>query len=135
VANQEPEEILDKIEAHIQRHLPSGARVTVTSQAGRARPYSMPAEHTGVLAAAEVVTEHYGRPPYYVRSGGTLPIMDMFLQELNAYTVDVGFAQDDERMHSPNEFFRLADYERGQVVYVLLLERLGRLEPGSLAAR
>lgn len=135
VADQEPDAILDRLEAHIQRHCPPGARVTVTRPAGKARPYAMPAEHPGVQAVFEALTDQYGRAPYYVRFGGTLPIMDMFLHELNAYTVDVGFALDDERMHSPNEFFRLADYGRGQVVYALLLERIGRMEPGSLSTR
>jgi len=134
VANQDPDTVLEKLEAHIARHRPAG-RVSVTRQAGKARAYSMPATHPGAQAVAGVLAEQYGRPPYYVRSGGTLPIMDMFLQELNAYTVDVGFALDDERMHSPNEFFRLADYERGQAVYALLLERLGCLDPRSLAVR
>lgn len=135
VADQDPDDILDKLEAHIKSHGPAGARVTSTRQTGKARAYQMPADHAGVKAVANVLTEQYGLPPYYTRSGGTLPIMDMFLQELNAYTVDVGFALDDERMHSPNEFLRLADYERGQVVYALLLERFGQMEAGSLSVR
>jgi acetylornithine deacetylase/succinyl-diaminopimelate desuccinylase-like protein len=135
VKNQEPGVVLDKLEAHIQRHKPAGARVTTTRFAGSARPYQMPRENAGVEAVAEVLGEHYGRAPYFVRVGGSLPITDMFLQELNAYTVAVGFGLEDERMHSPNEFIRLADFERGQVVYGLLLERLGKLEAGSMGAR
>ena len=135
VANQEPDEVLDRIEAHVERHRPAGARVSVTRFVAKARPYQMPRGHLGVQAVAEVLAEHYGRSPYFVRTGGTLPIMDMFLQELNAYTISVGFGQDDERMHSPNEFFRLADYDRGKIVYARLLERFGRIEAGSLSAR
>jgi acetylornithine deacetylase/succinyl-diaminopimelate desuccinylase-like protein len=135
VASQEPEKVLDRLEAHIMGHLPAGSRVTITRQVGKARAYQMPADHAGVVAVDEVLTDEYGRKPYYVRSGGTLPIMDMFLEELNAYTVVVGFGRDDERMHSPNEFFRLADFERGQVVYAKLLKRLGGLEPGTLGGR
>lgn len=127
VANQEPEAALDCLEAHIERSKPAGARLKVTRHAGTARPYLMPQDHPGVQAVAEVLAEHYGKPPYYIRCGGSLPIMDIFLQELNAYTVDVGFSLDDERMHSPNEFFRLANYERGQIVYALLMERFGRV--------
>lgn len=135
VANQEPEDVLDVIEAHIGRHVPAGARVTFTRSAGSARPYSMSSDHPAVTAIAEVLTDFYGRPPYFARMGGSLPITDMFLQELGAYTIDVGFAQEDERMHSPNEFLRLADYERGQIIYGLVLEKLAEMEPGSLKVR
>ena len=82
-----------------------------------------------------MLEENYQRPPYFVRIGGSLPITDMFLQELNAYTVMVGFGLDDECVHSPNEFMRLASFERGQHVYAQLLEKLASIEPGEMAAR
>jgi len=134
VANQEPEDILDKLETHFQRHKPTGARLTISRLGGRARPYLMPRENVGIQAVSDVLEEFYGRAPFYVRVGGTLPIMDMFLQELNAYSVVVGFGLEDERMHSPNEFMRLANYEKGQVVYALLFKKLGELAPGSMVA-
>jgi acetylornithine deacetylase/succinyl-diaminopimelate desuccinylase-like protein len=135
VANQEPEDVLDHLESHLLAHKPAGARLTVSRIGGRARPYLMPRENVGVQAVADALADFYNRPPYYVRVGGTLPIMDMFLQELNAYTVVVGFGLDDERIHSPNEFMRLANFEKGQSVYALLFEKLGDLKPHSMSAR
>lgn len=126
VPDQEPDNVLKVIEAHIDRHKPMGARVSIVRPAGKARPYLLPRDHPAAKVVDEVLTEEYGRAPYYVRSGGTLPIQDMFLQELRAYTAPVGFAQLDERIHSPNEFLRLANYERGQAVYAKLLERFGQ---------
>jgi len=93
----------------------------------------MPIDHPAVQATADVLTENYGRPPYFVRAGGSLPITDLFLQELHALTVMVGFGLDDECIHSPNEFIRLASFERGQAVYVRLLERFADIAPGTLA--
>jgi len=133
VADQNPDVVLDRIEAHVARNTPAGARVSCTRFGAKARAYHVPIDHPGVKAVAEVLTESYGRPPYFVRIGGSLPITDMFLQELNAYTVMVGFGLDDECVHSPNEFMRLASFERGQSVYVRLLERLGEIAPGAMA--
>ena len=48
----------------------------------------------------------------------------MFLESLGVYTVGFGFGLNDERQHSPNEFFRLSSFERGQRGYCMLLERL-----------
>jgi acetylornithine deacetylase/succinyl-diaminopimelate desuccinylase-like protein len=82
-----------------------------------------------------VKNESYGRPPYFVRIGGGLPITDVFLRELNAYTVMIGFGLDDECIHSPNEFMRLASFERGQIVYAGVLQRLAEVAPAKLSAR
>ncbi len=135
VANQEPDAILDSLERHIQKHRPAGARVTVTRSVGKARPYLMPQDHPGLLAVADVLAKDYGKAPFITRSGGTLPIMDMFLQELNAYTVVVGTSLPDERIHSPNEFFRVSNYDRGQRIYALLFEKLGQVSPSDLPVR
>ena len=124
VLDQEPDAVLDAIESHIAKHKPAYARVKTTRQGG-SRAFRLPSDLPSVKIVAEVLEKHYGKPPHFAAVGGTLPIMDMFLQELGAYTIDLGFGLDDERMHSPNEFMRLANFERGQVVYVELLERLG----------
>ena len=131
VANQEPEEIQKRIEAHLHKHCPPGARMTVTLSKSSARPYLMPIDNLGVQAVGEVLEKNYGRKPYFVRVGGSLPITDLFLQELKAYTISVGLSLDDERAHSPNEFMRLHNFERGQVLYAEMLERLGQETAGS----
>jgi len=135
VADQDPDVVIDRIEAHVKRHAPAGARVRVVRFGAKARAYQMPIDHPGVQAVADVLSESYRRPPYFVRIGGSLPITDMFLRELHAFTVMVGFGLDDECAHSPNEFMRLASFERGQTVYARVLERLARIEPGVMAAK
>jgi acetylornithine deacetylase/succinyl-diaminopimelate desuccinylase-like protein len=135
VANQDPGAVVDRLEAHIRRHSPPGARVTVVRPGLGARPYQIPSDHPGVSVIAQVLAASYDRPPYFARVGGSLPITDMFLRELKAYTFMVGFGQSDERAHSPNEFFRIADYDRGQALYIHLLDRLGQLTPESLSSR
>ncbi len=127
VADQEPDTVLARVEEHIKLHRPAGARVTVTRHGSRARPYQIPWDHPGIKVVAGVLEEVYQRPPYFARIGGSLPITAMFLEELKAYTVMLGFGQLDERAHSPNEFMRLANFERGQIVYARLLERLAEL--------
>jgi acetylornithine deacetylase/succinyl-diaminopimelate desuccinylase-like protein len=41
------------------------------------------------------------------------------------YTLNFGFGLNDERLHSPNEFFRLSSFRKGQEGYCRLLARLG----------
>ena len=125
VADQDPPEIGRLIEQHVAKHRLPGVRVTVTVQDSAARPYLMPASHPANQAAREVHLQLYGKEPLYVRSGGSIPVCSMFLDSLGVYTLNFGFGLNDERIHSPNEFFRLASFARGQVGYCMLLERLG----------
>ena len=90
-------------------------------------PYTIRAEHPGNQAAREVLSGLYGTEPYAIASGGSIPILSMFERYLNAKTVIFAFALEDEGAHGPNEFFRLASYERGRVAYCRLLDRLSGL--------
>jgi len=60
-----------------------------------------------------------------VRTGGSIPVCTILLQNLGVHTVNFGFGLDDEQIHAPNEFFRLSSFTRGQVGYCKLLHKLG----------
>jgi acetylornithine deacetylase/succinyl-diaminopimelate desuccinylase-like protein len=126
VADQDPVEIARLIEQHVAAHTPPGVKVAVTVHEAGAYPYLMPADHPANTAARDVHLQLYGKEPLYVRSGGTIPVCSMFLDSLGVYTLNFGFGLNDERIHSPNEFFRLSSFDRGQKGYCMLLERLGR---------
>jgi acetylornithine deacetylase/succinyl-diaminopimelate desuccinylase-like protein len=124
VADQDPSRLVDLVTVHVNKVSPPGVTTTVTRADSRAHPYLVPASHPGMQIAASVLQDVYGREPFQIRSGGTIPVNALFLQNLGVYTIVFSFGLDDERQHSPNEFFRLSSYERGQKAYGLLLTRL-----------
>jgi len=126
VANQDPATIVDLLARHIQRYTPPGVQVTVRPLPGAAKPYLVPVDHWGSRAAEEVLTEMYGKAPYSMRIGGSIPVCELFHGMLGAYTVNFAFALWDEQQHAPNEFFRLSSFLRGQEAYGRLLRRLGK---------
>ncbi len=132
VPNQDPEKIVQLLEAHARRHAPPGVRLSFVRPGGGARPYLMPADHPANRAVGEVLTALYGREPYVARSGGTLPIAELFLRELGAYLVSFAFGLDDEGFHAPNEFFRLASFERAQLGYCRVLRKLAEASNAEL---
>jgi acetylornithine deacetylase/succinyl-diaminopimelate desuccinylase-like protein len=125
VADQDPSRIADLIIAHVNKVTPPGVRVEATKAESGAMPYLIPADHGGLRVAASVLKDLYGKEPYQIRMGGTIPANALFLQHLQAYTIVFAFGLVDERQHSPNEFFRLSGYERGQKAYGMLLSALG----------
>ena len=81
----------------------------------------------GILRSSSSVLEDiYGKKPYQICMGGSIPANAMFLEYLKAYTIVFAFGHMDERQHSPNEFFRLSGYEKGKKAYGMLLQRLGQ---------
>jgi len=126
VANQDPATIVDLMSKHIERYTPPGVQVTVRPLPGAAKPYLVPMDHWGNRAAETVLTEMYGKAPYYWRIGGSIPVCELFLSMLGAYTVNFAFGLMDEQLHAPDEFFRLSSFRRGQVAYGRILHRLGK---------
>lgn len=128
VANQDPHRIGELLTAHVNHYAPPGVEVKLTSLSMSGKPYAMPAEHPGNQAARSVLQKLYNREPYYVRTGGSIPICGLFLDHLNAYTVNFAFALEDEGAHAPNEFFRISSFNLGQTAYCKLLYELADQE-------
>lgn len=129
VPDQDPSKISDLLVSHIDKVAPPGVKISIGKRESGAAPYLIPPDHWGLKAAASVLKDLYGRDPYPIRSGGTIPANAMFLQLLGIYTIVFAFGLEDERQHSPNEFFRLSSFERGQKAYGMLLNLLGQ-KPG-----
>ncbi len=128
VANQEPQAIVRMVEAHIEKHRPAGVKVSIRPAKAAGWPYLMPVDHPGNRAAHAVLTRLYGKELYYIRTGGTVPVYNLFLRTLGVHTVTFGFGLDDEQIHAPNEFFRLSSFKRGQRAYCELLAELSRAD-------
>jgi acetylornithine deacetylase/succinyl-diaminopimelate desuccinylase-like protein len=128
VPDQEPENILKRLCAHIEKHRPTGVKVAVHKDASSAQPYLIPHDHPGNQTARAVHKTIFGKEPYNARMGGSIPVCGIFLKELSAYTVNFAFGLKDENIHGPNEFLRLKSFSRGQLAYGMLLEQLSEWE-------
>ncbi len=131
VPNQEPSEIVQLIAEHIRRQRVPGVKIGVQMPVNQARPYAIAADHWGNVVAARVLTQIYGTTPLLTRSGGSIPVCELFLNILGAPTVEFGFGLDDENFHAPNEFLRLASFERAKRAYGLILHELGSASPAG----
>jgi acetylornithine deacetylase/succinyl-diaminopimelate desuccinylase-like protein len=125
VADQEPSKVIDLVLAHIKKVAPPAVKVKAEKAETGAIPYLVPAEHPGMRIASAILKDLYGQDPYHIRMGGTIPANALFLEHLGIYTVVFSFGLEDERQHSPNEFFRLESFDRAQKAYAMILEGLG----------
>ncbi len=133
VADQDPQEIVKLIEAHVQKHAPVGATVTVEPLKGSAKPYSLRSDNPGLVAAEEVLGDLYDRDPYITRAGGTLPVAETFQSQLGADLIFYSWGMPDSRAHAPNECFQLKSFKLAPLAYCGLLTKLADTDKASFA--
>jgi len=129
VANQKPKEILKKIEKHVNDFLPNGVIGTVIPLQDEGDPLLIPENHRSTEVARDVLKKVYGKEPYMIRVGGSIPILSAFYKYLGIHATMFAFQLDDENWHAPNEFFRLSSFYKGQEAYRQLFHEIGNLSP------
>ena len=136
VPEQRPETIARLVEAHVRARRPAGLDVAVDVQPGGAPAYSLSAEHAAVSAGLAALREVYpDREPLLVRMGGTLPAATLFERILGLATLLFSFSTADERLHAPNEFFRLDRLHEGLAAWAHLWLRLAEFGGSELRVR
>ena len=55
----------------------------------------------------------FGKPPFSVRDGGSIPIVPMFEEVLGCKTILMGFGLNTDAIHSPNEHFGVFNFFKG----------------------
>lgn len=112
VPNQEPDEIVAKLKAHVEKHKPAGVELTI-SEFDKGAPYITPFDHPAIQAAGRSYEKVYGVPTAYTRGGGSIPIVAAFDQILELPVVLMGFGLTSENFHAPNEHFHLENFDKG----------------------
>lgn len=125
VPDQDPAEITRLLQDHLESLVPQGVRVEVVDLHG-GWPAVVPLDAPALAAAGEAIEEGWGKPPVFVRTGGSIPIVSTFQQLLQASVVMLDMGLETDRIHAPNEHFELDNYYRGISVSANLLARLAR---------
>jgi acetylornithine deacetylase/succinyl-diaminopimelate desuccinylase-like protein len=125
VANQEPEKIKELVRNAIRARKPSGVTIEFVDQ-HKGDPYvvvppgksNTPKDQSPVLAAAfrsteKAVTEVWGRPPLFLREGGSVPIIAQIKKETGLDSLMIGLFLPEDNLHAPNEGFSLEVMRKG----------------------
>ncbi len=80
-----------------------------------------------VPAMSKALEETFSRQPVFTREGGSIPIVADFNKILEAEALLVGWGQDDDALHSPNEKFSLDSFHKGIQASAKFMAALGEL--------
>ncbi|MGD0897798.1 MAG: dipeptidase [Thermoguttaceae bacterium] len=127
VPHQDPQRITAALKRWLPGVTPPGVTAELIDHHG-SPGVLVPLDSPYVAAATRALEAAFGREPAYTRAGGSIPIVTAFHQALKADTLLLGWGQDDDNTHSPNEKFCLADFHRGIKASARLWEELGRIE-------
>ena len=125
VPDQDPQEIAELFRRHIEAVKPPGVEVTLEFLNG-AQPVLIETEGP-IAEAALAAMEEIWKRPVRVREGGSIPIVASFADVLKVPILLIGFGHSDDRLHSPNEKFTIANFYGGIRAIVRMLDRLGDL--------
>ncbi len=112
VPGQEWEEITELFKKHFESIAPKSVKVEVKPHHG-GQGYVTPIDNIGYQAASKAYQETFGVTPIPQRSGGSIPIVALFEQELKSKTILMGFGLNSDAIHSPNEHFGVWNYLKG----------------------
>ncbi|BEH78043.1 MULTISPECIES: dipeptidase [Mycobacterium] len=115
---------LDAVEAHLRKHAPWGARVSV-ERGDIGQPYAIDASGPVYDAARTAFRQAWGADPIDMGMGGSIPFIAEFAEAFpDAKILVTGVEDPGTQAHSVNESLHLGVLERAAVAEALLLANL-----------
>jgi acetylornithine deacetylase/succinyl-diaminopimelate desuccinylase-like protein len=123
VGQQDPAKIRDGFRAFVKARIPADCSVEF-GNFGLAAALQLSFDNPALNKARAVLGEEWGKKAVAVGAGGSIPIVADFKSVLGMDSLLVGFALDDDRVHSPNEKFDLTCYHKGIRSWARILHAL-----------
>ena len=123
VGKQNPEKIRKAFRAFVKARLPADCKVEFSNFAG-APAIELPFDSPALAKTRAALSAEWGRKAITIGEGGSIPIVGDFKRVLGMDTIMVGFALDDDRVHSPNEKYDLTSFHKGTRSWARILAAL-----------
>jgi acetylornithine deacetylase/succinyl-diaminopimelate desuccinylase-like protein len=123
VGAQDPQKIRDSFRAYVQSKLPVDCKVAF-GNFGSAPAIELPFDNPALAKARTALAAEWGKKAVTIGEGGSIPIVGDFKRVLGMDTIMVGFALDDDRVHSPNEKYDLTSFHKGTRSWARILAAL-----------
>jgi acetylornithine deacetylase/succinyl-diaminopimelate desuccinylase-like protein len=112
VGAQDPEKIRSRFREFVRARVPADCTVEFGNFTS-APAFEVAFDSPALGKARAALGEEWGRKAVTVGGGGSIPIVGDFKTVLGMDTLMVGFALDDDRVHSPNEKYDLKCFHKG----------------------
>ncbi|MDX6680337.1 MAG: hypothetical protein QOG94_376 [Solirubrobacteraceae bacterium] len=121
VPEQDPLQTRRLVCARLRDLAPAGLGLVVRAGPG-SRATTIDRGHPAMRAAERALSDAFEREPVFLRSGGTIAIVDVLQRLFGIPVVLMGFALPGDGMHAPNESVNLPTLQRGTIACARFLE-------------
>lgn len=123
VAGQDPDKIRTAFRDHLRQRLPDDCTISFAEHGSSAATVL---RHDGQMLnrALAALSDEWGTEAACAGTGGSIPILTAFKEQLGMDALLVGFARFDNRIHSPNEKYDLSSFHKGIRSWVRILDKL-----------
>ncbi|SHJ11762.1 M20/M25/M40 family metallo-hydrolase [Wenxinia saemankumensis] len=112
VGTQDPHAIRESFRAMVRAALPEDCNVEFVGHG--ASPASVMATSDPAFETARLaLSDEWPQPAAFVGGGGSIPVAGYFKTELGMDSMLIGFAKDDDAIHSPNEKYDVRSFHKG----------------------
>ena len=127
VVNQDPLKIRKSFREMVENLVPIDCKVTfLEHEASKAS--QMDTSSPEFEKAREAISEEWGTEAAFVGCGGSIPIAGHFQQITGVDPMLIGFAKDDDQIHSPNEKYDLESFRKGIRSWVRVINSFSELQ-------
>ncbi len=123
VSQQDPAKVVASFRAHMQANIPADCKVEFVSH-GASPAITLPFESPLLTKARGALEAQWGEETVIVGSGGSIPIIGELKRELGLDSLMIGFALENDKIHSPNEKYEVTSFAGGMKSWVRVLEAL-----------
>ena len=123
VGDQDPEAIEAALKTYFEEGLPADCSVSIKSK--NSSPAStFPTDAPEFARARAALSDEWPKEAVFVGGGGSIPVAGFFKEVLETDSLLIGFGQDDDAIHSPNEKYNLAAFQKGARSWARILDAL-----------
>ena len=123
VGAQDPEKVRKAFRDFVRARFPADCSVEFADFTG-APAFDVAFDNPALAKARAALSDEWGKKAVTVGAGGSIPIVGDFKTVLGMDTLMVGFALDDDRVHSPNEKYDLKCFHKGMRSWARILAAL-----------
>ena len=125
VQGQDPAKIRNAFRDYVKARLPGDCRAEFTDHSN-APAVALDWNMKPLTVARRALAEEWGKDAVLMGSGASIPIVADFKRTLGLDSLLVGFALDDDNIHSPNEKYDLRSFHKGIRSWARILAALAQ---------
>jgi acetylornithine deacetylase/succinyl-diaminopimelate desuccinylase-like protein len=123
VGKQSPERVAQGFRAFVSSRLPPDVKAEFIGRGG-SPAISLPIKNEALRRTRRALEAEWGKPAALIGCGASIPIVSSFRRDLNMDSILVGFALEDDQIHSPNEKYDRSSFYKGARSWARILAAL-----------